>query len=171
MRPVLVEEPPPGSLFSIYGFNLANLTAQPTSTTYPLTLGGAIVTVNGESAPLSYVSPGQINAEMPLDIKPGVATVVVTVATQPTPGGFVDDAKQLGGRHGARHGGSGRSDLRLEANRAVAQNLPLRIRSNTPRRPRRLHGQRGTSSCISLVVDPFKVQACWLPGHAAPSMR
>ena len=35
------------------------------------------MTVNGEPAPLFYVSPGQINAQMPEDIKPGVATVIV----------------------------------------------------------------------------------------------
>jgi uncharacterized protein (TIGR03437 family) len=36
------------------------------------------VTVNGEAAPLFYVSPTQINAQMPLDIQPGMATVVIT---------------------------------------------------------------------------------------------
>ncbi len=35
------------------------------------------MTVNGEQAPLFYVDPNQINAQMPEDIKPGVATVVV----------------------------------------------------------------------------------------------
>ena len=59
---------PPGSLFSIYGTGLATSTAQPQTAPYPITLGGASVTVNGESAPLSYASPTQINAQMPLDI-------------------------------------------------------------------------------------------------------
>jgi uncharacterized protein (TIGR03437 family) len=36
------------------------------------------VTVNGETAPLFYAGPGQINAQMPLDIPPGLATVEVT---------------------------------------------------------------------------------------------
>jgi hypothetical protein len=42
---------PPGSLFSIYGSGLSTGTAQPTTTTYPTTLGGASVTVNGEPHP------------------------------------------------------------------------------------------------------------------------
>jgi uncharacterized protein (TIGR03437 family) len=72
---------PPGSLFSIYGSGLSTSTAQPGGTTYPTTLGGASVTVNGELAPLTYASPTQVNAQMPLDITPGVATVVVKVGT------------------------------------------------------------------------------------------
>jgi uncharacterized protein (TIGR03437 family) len=72
---------PAGSLFSIYGTGLSTGTAQPTSSTYPTTLGGAMVTVNGELAPLSYASPTQLNAEMPLDVTPGMATVVVKVGT------------------------------------------------------------------------------------------
>jgi uncharacterized protein (TIGR03437 family) len=72
---------PPGSLFSIYGSGLATSTAQPGGTTYPTSLGGASVTVNGELAPLTYASPTQVNAQMPLDITPGMATVVVKVGT------------------------------------------------------------------------------------------
>jgi uncharacterized protein (TIGR03437 family) len=47
----------------------------------PTTLAGAMVTVNGESAPLLYADKGQINAQMPLDIGPGAATVVVKTGT------------------------------------------------------------------------------------------
>jgi uncharacterized protein (TIGR03437 family) len=71
---------PPGSLFSIYGFNLASGQAQG-APPYPITLATASVTVNGEPAPLTYVNPTQINAQMPWDITPGVATVVVTTGT------------------------------------------------------------------------------------------
>jgi uncharacterized protein (TIGR03437 family) len=72
---------PPGSLFSIYGANLASNQAQAVTSPWPTSLGGATVTVNGEKAPLSYADKGQVNAQMPLDIAPGVATVVVTVGT------------------------------------------------------------------------------------------
>lgn len=72
---------PPGSLFSIYGSGLATSTTQPGGTNYPTTLGGATVTVNNEAAPLTYVSPTQINAQMPWDVTPGMATVVVKVGT------------------------------------------------------------------------------------------
>ena len=35
------------------------------------------MTVNGESSPLFFVSPGQINAQLPVDLKLGQATIVV----------------------------------------------------------------------------------------------
>ena len=68
---------PPGSIFAIYGSNLATASAQPSKVPLPTTLLTTSVTVNGEAAPLFYVSDGQINAQMPWDIQPGVATVVV----------------------------------------------------------------------------------------------
>jgi len=92
---------PPGSLFSIYGLNLASGQSQPTSFPLPTTAATASVTINGEAVPLTYVSKTQINAQVPLDIKPGVATLVVktgstlsnavavTVPSTPIPGVFV----------------------------------------------------------------------------------
>jgi uncharacterized protein (TIGR03437 family) len=104
---------PPGSLFSIYGSNLASGQAQPTTNPLPTTLATATVTVNGELAPLTYADKGQINAQMPLDIVSGFATVVVKTGTTlsnavaaivpstPVPGVFI---------YGANH--------------AIAQNFP-----------------------------------------------
>jgi uncharacterized protein (TIGR03437 family) len=68
---------PAGSVFSIFGSNLATKVSQPTSVPLPTTALTTTVTVNGELAPLFYVSPGQINAQMPEDIQAGVATVIV----------------------------------------------------------------------------------------------
>jgi uncharacterized protein (TIGR03437 family) len=69
---------PPGSVFALFGVNLATRPAGATSTTLPTTLLNTTVTVNGELAPLFYVDSGQIDAQMPWDI-PGntVATVIV----------------------------------------------------------------------------------------------
>ena len=68
---------PAGSVFTIYGVNLATRVDQSTSVPLPTTLLNTTVTVNGEPAPLFYVDPNQINAQMPEDIKPGAATVIV----------------------------------------------------------------------------------------------
>jgi uncharacterized protein (TIGR03437 family) len=68
---------PAGSVFTIFGSSLATKEAQATSTPLPTALLTTSVTVNGEPAPLFYADPGQINAQMPEDIKPGVATVIV----------------------------------------------------------------------------------------------
>ena len=55
----------PGSLVSIFGTNLATVTMLADRTPLPLALGGASVTVDGIPAPLLFVSPGQINAQIP----------------------------------------------------------------------------------------------------------
>jgi uncharacterized protein (TIGR03437 family) len=73
---------PPGSIFSIFGENLgAAPGADAGVLPLPGTLESAHVTVNGETAPLFYAGPGQINAQMPINIPPGLATVVVTNGT------------------------------------------------------------------------------------------
>jgi uncharacterized protein (TIGR03437 family) len=69
---------PPGSIFALYGSNLAEGSAQATRVPLPTTLLTTTVTVNGEAAPLFYVSAGQINAQMPWDIQPGIASVAVS---------------------------------------------------------------------------------------------
>jgi uncharacterized protein (TIGR03437 family) len=68
---------PPGSIFAVYGSGLATGSAQAARVPLPNTLLTTSVTVNGEPAPLFYASAGQINAQMPWDIQPGVASVVV----------------------------------------------------------------------------------------------
>ena len=73
----VAEETPAGSVFSIFGSNLATKVGEPTNVPLPTTLLTTTVTVNGEMTPLFYVDPNQINAQMPEDIKPGVATVIV----------------------------------------------------------------------------------------------
>jgi uncharacterized protein (TIGR03437 family) len=47
---------------------------------FPTTLGGVTVSINGKPAPISFVSPTQINALAPLDNNIGPASVVVTNA-------------------------------------------------------------------------------------------
>lgn len=72
----------PGGLFSIFGANLASTTQQAGS--YPLqaSLGGASVAIvaTGEQCPLWYVSPTQINAQMPYDVAVGSVQVQVRTA-------------------------------------------------------------------------------------------
>ena len=73
----------PGSLISIYGANLANqLEAGPAS---PLaqSLAGTMVMLGDRLLPLIYVSPDQINAQLPDDIEPG--TYKLTVRTDGMP--------------------------------------------------------------------------------------
>jgi uncharacterized protein (TIGR03437 family) len=74
-----VNATPPGSVFVLFGTNLATKEAGAVTTNLPTTLLTTSVTVNGEPAPLFYVNTGQIDAQMPWDIPGGaVATVIVT---------------------------------------------------------------------------------------------
>ena len=72
----------PGAIASAYGANLASTTAGATTTPLPTSLGGVSVTVTDNTgtarqAGLLYVSPGQINYQVPIGTAPGVARVTI----------------------------------------------------------------------------------------------
>src|ERR1035437_1985715 len=68
----------PGSIVSIFGTGLAGAVLQaPAGSALPTRLFDAEVTFNNVSAPLFYVSPTQINAQVPLELPPGPVTVEV----------------------------------------------------------------------------------------------
>lgn len=67
----------PGAAITISGTNLATATAHFTSAP-PLTLEGTSVSINGQNIPLFYVSPTQINGQLPFEIPLGAATLKVT---------------------------------------------------------------------------------------------
>ncbi len=68
----------PGSLVDIYGTYLAGAPA--TAQGFPLTpsLGGVQVTVNGTAAPLYYISPAQVDFQIPYATPAGSALVQVS---------------------------------------------------------------------------------------------
>jgi len=70
----------PGSLFTIFGSALAPISTSAPGLPLPLTLSDVSVTVNGTEAPLTFVSPNQINAQMPSAVQTGQASVVVRVS-------------------------------------------------------------------------------------------
>ncbi|MDQ2900568.1 MAG: hypothetical protein M3Y07_12335, partial [Acidobacteriota bacterium] len=70
----------PGSIVSLFGTNLAQGTASALDAPLPKSLGGVSLTVKGLAAPLFYVSPTQINAQIPFEAIPGAASLVVSVA-------------------------------------------------------------------------------------------
>ena len=70
----------PGSILSIFGVNLSGSIANATNLPLPVNLSDVSVTINGISAPLYYVAPGQINAQMPFEIAPGLASIQVRTA-------------------------------------------------------------------------------------------
>jgi uncharacterized protein (TIGR03437 family) len=79
-----------GEWISLYGTNLANGTYN-WKGDFPQSLGGTIVTIDGKDGYLSYVSPTQINVQVPDDNATG--TVPVTVVS---PNGSVSSTVTLG---------------------------------------------------------------------------
>jgi adhesin/invasin len=68
-----------GGIASLFGTNLAASTASAATLPLPTTLAGTQVLVNGVAAPLFYVSPSQINFQMPSEpVGTGVSVVVVS---------------------------------------------------------------------------------------------
>jgi uncharacterized protein (TIGR03437 family) len=67
----------PGSLISIFGTNLSTGTASAAATPLPFELAGSSIVVNGSPAPLLYVSPTQINAQVPYETRTGAASLTI----------------------------------------------------------------------------------------------
>jgi uncharacterized protein (TIGR03437 family) len=70
----------PGSVASIFGGNMAATTATAPANPLPQTLGGVSVMLGDRLLPLFFVSPSQMNFQLPADVQPGAATLTV-VAT------------------------------------------------------------------------------------------
>ncbi len=75
----------PASWMVMYGINLATVQSQVWDSYFqgnsaPTTLGGTSVTIGGLPAYVSYVSPGQVNVQVPSGVPAGVQQIVVTTA-------------------------------------------------------------------------------------------
>jgi uncharacterized protein (TIGR03437 family) len=72
--------PSPGSVVSIFGANFANSLTVASTPELPTDLNGVRVTFNGIPAPLYFVSPNQINAQIPYELTGTSPRVVVSNA-------------------------------------------------------------------------------------------
>lgn len=73
----------PGMWVTLYGSNLSTVTQQWAGTDFtnsvgPTTLAGVSATVNGQPAVLNYVSPTQVNIQIPVNAGTGTSSVVLT---------------------------------------------------------------------------------------------
>ena len=73
----------PGSLISLFGANLVQTTMSAASFPLPTSLGGVTLSINGTPASLLFVSPNQINAQVPFGIPDGAATATIQTAGMP----------------------------------------------------------------------------------------
>jgi uncharacterized protein (TIGR03437 family) len=72
----------PGSAISIFGDNLSDDVKESLAGVMPQTLDGVTVSANGRLLPLYFVSPGQINAQLPADLPLGPSILTVTTPEQ-----------------------------------------------------------------------------------------
>lgn len=70
-----------GSIIAIFGANLATAAASSSSFPLPTTLVGTSVLFGGIPAPLLYVSPTKINAQVPFEI-PDMTSVSMVIQTE-----------------------------------------------------------------------------------------
>jgi uncharacterized protein (TIGR03437 family) len=67
----------PGMLLSVYGTALGDFIQSAGTIPLPQYLAGFEASVNGVTAPLYYVSPGQVNIQIPYETEPGNTTLTV----------------------------------------------------------------------------------------------
>ena len=67
----------PGVLMTVFGTGLSPVTRSANALPLPLDIAGVSATVNGVSAPLYYVSPGQVNVQVPYETGTGLAILGV----------------------------------------------------------------------------------------------
>jgi uncharacterized protein (TIGR03437 family) len=67
----------PGMILSVFGTRLANSIKQAPSVPLPTVMDGVTVTVNGTRAPLYYISPIQLNVQLPYETAAGTAVLGV----------------------------------------------------------------------------------------------
>lgn len=99
----------PGSISSLFGLSLASQTAAASSVPLPTTLGGTQVLVNGRAAPMFYVSPLQINFQMPSEVTSSTAQVTVVSGNTPGLTATVNADKSVPGVFTFTPGGAGQA--------------------------------------------------------------
>lgn len=75
----------PGGLISIFGEDLSPINQASSQVPVPTALGESCLTVNGVPMPILFVSPGQINAQLPFNVVGNVTLILRT------PGGVSDN--------------------------------------------------------------------------------
>jgi uncharacterized protein (TIGR03437 family) len=66
----------PGMILSVFGSQLATSISSASSVPLPVSMNGVAATVNGVAAPLYYISPGQLNIQIPYDVATGSAATL-----------------------------------------------------------------------------------------------
>ncbi len=87
----------PGSVISIYGNSLAPALQVAATNPLPQSLGNVTVTIGNYILPLLFVSPGQINAQLPSELVDGNYTLLVQQTGQPDVSGQLSVSRDAPG--------------------------------------------------------------------------
>lgn len=154
----------PGCLVSIFGERLArSRVAAQLPLPLPETLESTTVRVNGKIAPLYFVSPSQINAQLPYDIAPGRVSLVVTTVEGSSNLFMVDLVSTSPGVFTRAMNGRGQAlyfDPHFQLGDAVAPGDVLIVYATGlgATDPTGVAGESGSSAePFQRVVDPLKV--------------
>src|SRR5579863_3692998 len=84
----------PASIVTAFGSDVATLVSSATSATWPVSLGGTTVSIKDSGgvarpAAISFVSPGQVNFQIPAQTAVGPATVTITSSDETVSTGAV----------------------------------------------------------------------------------
>jgi uncharacterized protein (TIGR03437 family) len=156
----------PGSAITIFGVNLADSVQVGLTSPMPQTLAGVTATVGDRLLPLYFVSPTQINAQLPVDLPLGVSNLVVTTpgeaqvttsftAAQDAPGLFAITSNKKAYALAFHQNGT----LVTETSPATAgEALTLYGTGFGPTTPARPEGLAVPQSPSFVVTDPASVQ-------------
>jgi uncharacterized protein (TIGR03437 family) len=86
----------PGMILSVFGTQLSSGTQAAAALPLPGLMQSASAKINGVVAPLYYVSPGQLNIQIPYETQPGPATLTLTSNGQTTTSSFTVTASAPG---------------------------------------------------------------------------
>jgi uncharacterized protein (TIGR03437 family) len=129
---------------SIYGLGLAAAPSAASGQPWPIILGGASVTIGGRAAPLLYVSPVQINFEIPVGTTAGDVPLSVQTGLGSTLNFFAKVAAVAPGLFTANGDGRGvvaASAIRVIAGSTLQIPLPVFRCDDTP------------GSCVSVPIQ------------------
>jgi uncharacterized protein (TIGR03437 family) len=157
----------PGSIVSLFGANLGASTAVAPAGSVPQSLGGVTVIAGQQFMPLFFVSPGQINFQIPGGIELGPQALTVSAQGQPNIQATFQVVRNAPGLFQQTIDGAAFGLVYHADGSAVTQSAPAQIGETItlygtgfgPTNPPRVEGFALPSSPVYGIVDPVNVTA------------
>ncbi len=144
-----------GSIASLLGTNLADATAEAATDRLPQTLAGVALRCADRLLPLLYVSPGQINFQVPGDLEPGTYMLQVVRPAAPVTRVEFQIARNAPGLFLAAHGDG--TPVTADAPAGPGERIILYGTGLGPLAPAPPDGFRVQAIPLPVLVDPVEV--------------